>query len=209
MLFSIDPLFCNAQSLARRGGTMRVDDYFVAADPFVRNLGTTCAVAFRQGRFPPAVFLEPLARELAYHVAMTYSRQLRKGRGQGLSAARLARVMQAMEESMGRGVTTSQLAALVHLSEFHFSRMFRVSTGHAPHGYLTLQRMELARQLLEDAARPLREVSEAVGYRTQAHFTSVFHAYCGMTPAQYRRAHRLAKATSFDAPSARSPAWRP
>lgn len=187
VLFSLDPAFCDEQAMKQCGMKLHIDEYFVTNDPFVRGLGNTLAVAFRQNKVPDEGFLFPLARELARHVAVTYGRPERTGNRRGLSPARLSSVLTAIDERLGGTLTNMLLAQHVNMSEFHFCRMFQASTGYSPHAYVTLRRMDRARQLLQERNCSLRNVASAVGYKTQAHFTSVFHAYCGMTPAAYRR----------------------
>jgi AraC family transcriptional regulator len=51
-------------------------------------------------------------------------------------------------------------------------------------------RIERAKGLLSGTNLPLIEVATRVGYRTQAHFTGVFHGYVGTTPRAYRVASR-------------------
>jgi AraC-like DNA-binding protein len=79
-----------------------------------------------------------------------------------------------------------ELADAVHMSPYHFARMFKQSTGHPPHLYITWQRMDRAKQLLAQSSLPLAEVATRVGYQTQAHFTGVFHRRVGTTPRAYR-----------------------
>ena len=41
-------------------------------------------------------------------------------------------------------------------------------------------------ELLASSDLPLAKVATRVGYRTQAHFTGVFHRHVGVTPRTYR-----------------------
>jgi AraC family transcriptional regulator len=79
-----------------------------------------------------------------------------------------------------------ELASQVHMSPFHFARRFKQAVGTPPHAYITHVRIERAKRLLATTNLPLIEVATRVGYRTQAHFTGVFHRYVGTTPRAYR-----------------------
>jgi AraC family transcriptional regulator len=74
----------------------------------------------------------------------------------------------------------------VHMSPFHFARMFKQATSHPPHTYITLLRIEHAKNLLGNGDLQLVEIAACVGYQTQAHFTGVFHKQVGTTPRAYR-----------------------
>jgi transcriptional regulator GlxA family with amidase domain len=58
----------------------------------------------------------------------------------------------------------NELAATAHMSAHHFARMFKEATGIPPHRYITLQRVDDAKQLLSDTELPLVEVAAAVGF---------------------------------------------
>ena len=103
-----------------------------------------------------------------------------------LSAERLAKVEQLVQERLAEPIHVEDMAAVAGLSPFHFSRMFHASTGKAPHAYVTAKRMEAACELLGSSDLPLAKVATRVGYRTQAHFTGVFHRHVGVTPRTYR-----------------------
>jgi len=108
----------------------------------------------------------------------------------GLAPHRLKRVLGCIEARLAEPVQVSELASEVHMSAFHFTRMFKLATGHAPHKYLTLRRMERARELLATSDMPIAAIAAAVGYQTQAHFTGVFARHSGTTPKVYRVRHR-------------------
>ena len=105
----------------------------------------------------------------------------------GLRPYQLQQVLDAIEARIAEPIQVAELAQVAHLSPFHFSRMFKKSTGLAPHAYITSRRMERARELLAGSEVPLGEVATRVGYQTQAHFTDVFRKQCGKTPGCYRR----------------------
>ena len=110
--------------------------------------------------------------------------------GGGLAPHRLQRVLACIEARLAERVQVRELADEIHMSPFHFARMFKLATGLAPHAYITRQRMGRARDLLATTDLPLLEVAARVGYQTQAHFTGVFHRYVGTTPRVYRLQHR-------------------
>jgi AraC family transcriptional regulator len=104
----------------------------------------------------------------------------------GLAPHRLHRVLALIEERLAEPIPVHELAASVRMSPYHFARMFKQSTGHPPHHYITWQRMDRAKELLARSSLPLAEIATRVGYRTQSHFTGVFHARVGITPRAYR-----------------------
>ena len=80
-----------------------------------------------------------------------------------------------------------QIASEFGLSVSHFSRAFRISTGQPPHQWLLRQRVEAAKQLMTVRDLALAEIAISAGFANQSHFTRVFSAVVGVSPAAWRR----------------------
>ena len=109
-----------------------------------------------------------------------------------ISPHQLRRVLTCIESRISEPLRIRHLAQEAEMSPFHFSRMFKRATGRSPHQYVTLQRVERARQLLAATSMPIAEVARSVGFRTQAHFTGVFAQHAGTTPRAFRIMHARA-----------------
>lgn len=155
----------------------------VGPDPFVRRIANLLAAG--QGgadeRWQAAV-----ADDLAIHLATRHGRPAEAPAYAGLAPHRLQRVLALIEERLAQPIPVHELAAAAGMSPYHFARMFKQSTGQPPHHYITWQRMDRAKELLARSELPLAQIAARVGYRTQAHFTGVFHARVGVTPRAYR-----------------------
>jgi AraC family transcriptional regulator len=69
----------------------------------------------------------------------------------------------------------------------HFAAQFRVTTGLRPHEFLLQKRIERAQTLLLTTRMPLVEIALDAGFKTQAHFTTVFARLVGETPNVWRQ----------------------
>ena len=107
----------------------------------------------------------------------------------GLAPHRLKRVHACIEARLVERIHVADLAREANMSVFHFSRMFKRATGQSPHQYVTLQRVERAKQLLATTTMPIGQIARAVGFKTQAHFTGVFARHAGATPKAFRMTH--------------------
>jgi AraC family transcriptional regulator len=155
----------------------------VGPDPFVRRIAGLLAAG--QGGADEG-WSAAIADDLAIHLATRHGRPAQAPAYAGLAPHRLQRVLALIEERLADPMPVHDLAAAVGMSPYHFARMFKQSTGHPPHHYITWQRVDRAKELLARSSLPLAEVATRVGYRTQAHFTGVFHARVGLTPRAYR-----------------------
>ena len=72
----------------------------------------------------------------------------------GLPPAVLRRAKEFLHDEMNRNPGVTELSAAVGMNVDHFSRMFKRSTGLAPHQYLGNIRLERAKRLLARDARP-------------------------------------------------------
>lgn len=105
----------------------------------------------------------------------------------GLPASRLRRVTQYIDENLHDQLRLVELGALVHMSPYHFGRLFKRSTGVSPHRFLVQRRIDRARALLVADTTPIVEIARAVGFCSASHFTTTFRRVTGTTPSVYRR----------------------
>lgn len=105
----------------------------------------------------------------------------------GLAAWQKARVAEYVEEHLADNVLLSDLAELVRLSPFHFSRAFKQTFGMPPHRYLTSRRIEHAKTLLENVEASVTQIGVEVGFGETSSFTTAFRKHTGVTPTVYRR----------------------
>ncbi|MGY1773776.1 helix-turn-helix domain-containing protein [Blastococcus sp. SYSU D00813] len=104
----------------------------------------------------------------------------------GLSRGQLARVTRHVEDHLAEPLTVAELAALAHVSEFHFSRLFRAATGSSPHRYVLGRRVARARELLETTGLPVSAVAARCGFADASHLTRHTRRALGATPAALR-----------------------
>jgi AraC family transcriptional regulator len=105
----------------------------------------------------------------------------------GLPIRQLQRVGDFVTEHLAEEISVEVLAQLVQLSPFHFSRVFRQSTGMSPLRFVTRERVTRAQQLIRETSRSLIEIALDVGYTSPSHFAQVFRSVVGVTPTEFRR----------------------
>ena len=108
----------------------------------------------------------------------------------GLLPWRLKRVREFVDAHLCEPITLADIAGASGLSRMYFAAQFRVSTGMRPHEFVLRRRIDRACELLLSTAMPIAEVALAVGFQTQAHFTTVFKRFVDETPYRWRKAHR-------------------
>ncbi|MDT0303465.1 GlxA family transcriptional regulator [Streptomonospora wellingtoniae] len=89
-------------------------------------------------------------------------------------------------DHLDRALTLRDLAARETMSVRTFTRRFRSEMGISPLEWLTQQRIERARRLLEETDLPVDRVAEDSGFGTTASLRQHLRAQLGMSPSAYR-----------------------
>ncbi|USG62441.1 AraC family transcriptional regulator [Sneathiella marina] len=109
-------------------------------------------------------------------------------RSKTLSPAILSRVLEYFHANYCHNIGLTNLAAIAEVSQFHFARMFKCSTGYAPYQFLTQLRIRRAQDyLLTISNATLSETALVVGFSDQSHFNRHFKAIVGVTPLKWLR----------------------
>lgn len=166
-------------------------DLLVPADPVTLHLALALAATTRQPEAGDPLVAERLGTALAVCVARLLTRRKAAPAGEprlAISPQRLHRVLDYIDAALGeRDLTLARLAAIAHLSPFHFSRAFKAATGTAPHRFVVERRVERAKALLAKRELSLAEIAYAAGFANQAHFSTMFRRVTDMTPGEYRQ----------------------
>ncbi|MBR1087094.1 helix-turn-helix transcriptional regulator [Bradyrhizobium manausense] len=177
-----------------------LDDLILLRDPLAAGLVKALA---EQGDAVDHQFTHCIGQILAMHLARP---ELPRAKVNALPKWRLRRVEQHIAAHFERGISLSELAGVAGLSRMHFAAQFRAATGYRPREYLLNHRIEQAKSLLTTTSRPLAEIALAVGFSTQAHFSTVFKRISGQTPARWRAGARNER-SDVEAPPRRRPSW--
>lgn len=84
-------------------------------------------------------------------------------------------------------VTVKMLADHCHISEGHFSRLFRRYTTASPIRYLNRLRLTRAAELLETTDRKIMEIALDCGFNSLSYFINAFRSEMGCSPSGYRK----------------------
>ena len=94
---------------------------------------------------------------------------------------------QYMDENFDQGITVSEAASYVFLSQGYFTRAFRDETGISPMNYLMKKRIEKACKLLQNNEIKVSAISLQSGFSSPQRFNVAFRKQMGMTPMEYRK----------------------
>ncbi|MEU6644893.1 helix-turn-helix domain-containing protein [Saccharomonospora sp. NPDC046836] len=89
-------------------------------------------------------------------------------------------------QQLHRPLSLQELSGRAAMSVRTFTRRFREEVGLSPGQWLTQQRLERARQLLEETDLPVERVAEDAGFGTSASLRQHLHTALGVSPSTYR-----------------------
>ena len=165
-------------------------DRFPAQDPLLESLIRQLGAELEAGAPGGRLYAEQLMQTAAMHLVRHHTsgdRRAKRYTG-GVPPARLRRVEEYVEAHLSDEIQLEDLAEEAEMSQYHFCRQFKKSTGQSPYQYVIERRVEEGKRLLEETDQLVVQVAFAVGYDSQSRFTKQFKKRVGTTPGAYRNA---------------------
>jgi AraC-like DNA-binding protein len=137
-----------------------------------------------------SAMLARLTELLYVEVLRRYMQQLPSGHTGWLAGVKDPEVGRALRLLHARPEyqwTIEHLAREVGVSRSGLAQRFTELTGDAPMRYLTGWRIQLAKHLILQAALPIAEVADRVGYESEAAFNRAFKRHVGAPPVAWRK----------------------
>jgi AraC family transcriptional regulator len=131
---------------------------------------------------------ESLANALAVYLLKRYAVNPRMPavyRG-GLPRYRLKRVIDYVDANLSGDLALAHLAGVAGMSPHYFAELFRQSTGRAPHQYVLMRRIDLAKERLRDPRRSVIDAGLDAGFKNPSHFARVFRKWVGVSPSSFK-----------------------
>ncbi len=97
-----------------------------------------------------------------------------------------------INEHYAEAISVKDVADAVCISESYFKSIFKKSSGYSYSEYLTVVRMNQAKNLLNTTEKSVTEIALDVGYQTPNSFSSLFKRETGMSPTQWKNSQKKA-----------------
>jgi AraC-like DNA-binding protein len=104
-----------------------------------------------------------------------------------------------IDENYQEAISLHEISQKAFLSRYHFHRLFSQIYKKTPHQYLTLKRIEKAKDLLAENKQVI-DVCNEVGFESLSSFSTLFKKEIGFAPTYYRNMAWLKKQQAKEQP---------
>lgn len=105
---------------------------------------------------------------------------------ENINYRRITEAIEYLKDNFREQPTLEQVAEKVHLSTFHFQRIFTEWAGVSPKKFLQYISIEYAKQVLKDKQATLFDAAHEAGLSGTGRLHDLFINIEGMTPAEYK-----------------------
>ena len=92
-----------------------------------------------------------------------------------------------IKDNYNKNITIDDMLDRVHMSRYHFIRVFKRIMGTTPYSYLTSYRINMSKRMLRLTDRSIAEIAENCGFLDTSNFITHFKKHVGVKPMQYRK----------------------
>lgn len=92
-----------------------------------------------------------------------------------------------IDSHLDEDLTLDTLAEMVHLSKYHFIRLFKSAKGLTPHEYITSCRIDMSKKMLRETDRKISDIALECGFTDTSGYIKAFKRLCKITPGAYRK----------------------
>ncbi|PKM57509.1 MAG: AraC family transcriptional regulator [Firmicutes bacterium HGW-Firmicutes-3] len=96
-----------------------------------------------------------------------------------------------IEQNFQNDISVNDISQFCNLNRSYFGKIFRNAVGSSPQDFLINYRMSKASELLRITELHVCDISKAVGYPNQLHFSRAFKNVYGISPTHWRNKNLL------------------
>jgi AraC family transcriptional regulator len=202
LFLALDPVFVRrvAEGLELDSDRIELIEKRRSTDPTLHHIAMALRAGVQSGGALQRMYWEALSTALAVHLLREYGAAVpgpKKQHG-GLPREKLVRAVEYIQDHLDTDLTVSRIAQAVYISPYHFTKLFKQSTGQSPHQYVVEARVRKAKELLTKGKFTISEAAYHVGFVDQSHLTRHFKRVFGLPPKRLLSRSRLLERWCWD-----------
>lgn len=156
-------------------------------DPLIQQIGLVLKAELEIDGLSDRLYAESMANALAVHLLRRYSTRRREVRAYSgcLPNYKLQQAIDYIQAHLAEDVTLKTISTELGMSQYHFARLFKQSTGYSPYQYVIKRRIERAQELMMQEQQSIATIALQVGFASQSQFGRHFKRITGVTPKQF------------------------
>lgn len=188
ILLSLEPSFLADTVPDPVNSNVELLPHFAHSDPLIYQIGLSLKTALEINSLDSHFYAQALGVALTAHLIQFYAvEQDLLQRAITSEAAKIERAKDYIQAHLTEKLSLKAIANTIDLSQHHFCRVFKKTTGLSPWQYVIQQKIALAKQLLKNSPLTVVQISLRLGYSTSAQFSNFFRHHTGVTPSAYRK----------------------
>ena len=189
LYFAIDPAYMSEMSghLGMTPGHVVFRDNFGTADPTIYAIWRAFLEELKVPGAGGKLYSEALVMQLSIHLLRHYSESADARLGPSGAEAdalhmRLRPAIDYIHDCFSDDISLADIAAVIHLTPYHFSRLFKRTVGVSPYQYVIQRRVEAATHLLQHSNLTVMEIALSVGFSDHSHLIRHYKRLMGTSP---------------------------
>lgn len=188
IVLAIEPALLQqvGQDIVRSDRIELIPQFMNKSDALLQGIFSTLREELECSKMGSSLLIDSFKTTLAIHLLRNYcsTQPNLPVHSNGLAPSTLKRVIDYIQEHLYQDLKLVELSAIVQLSPYHFSRLFKRRMGITPHQYILQQRIEKAKDLIQHSELSIAEIAVQTGFSDQSHLTRCFKRSVGVTPKQ-------------------------
>ncbi|MEM8887884.1 MAG: AraC family transcriptional regulator [Bacteroidota bacterium] len=133
-------------------------------------------------------FVDLMLQELIIRISQSENQKIYSDEALNLGKNhRLSFIIRFIRKNLDQDLNIKKLSNEVCMSESNFHRVFKNELNVSPIDFINNERIKLARSLLRDPRKRIKEVCMDCGFNSLSYFTRVFRRKENLSPREYQR----------------------
>lgn len=96
-----------------------------------------------------------------------------------------------IREYFHSNISIDDMCREIHITPYHFIRLFKEKTGMTPHEYLLIVRIENAKRLIKSDDNTISRIGRKCGFINNTHFSTTFKRLTGISPMEFKKNNNI------------------
>lgn len=92
-----------------------------------------------------------------------------------------------ISDHLNEPLRVQEIAKVIHMSQSHFSRVFKQQTGFSPYDFVLISRLNRAKDYLQKSDLSIAQIAFEIGFNSESNFIYFFTKNTGVSPSKFRK----------------------